>query len=92
MAELAQQKELTGGQERQHSHKTKRIGLCLSTIPHCLNGTDFSCEEIWGNICLIYMLIHQDVPVTCDGCGNNFAIDNGMKTLQRSGVTLEPWI
>ena len=71
-AELARQKELAGGQERNRLHVATRDGAWLSAVPHRLNGTKLSREELWDNICLVYGLIPQDIPATYHGCGKSF--------------------
>ena len=50
MAGLARQKELAGGQERNHLHKATRNGAWLSTVPHCLNGMEMSQEGFRFNL------------------------------------------
>ena len=78
MEDMARQKELVGGQDRQCFHKGTRNGLWLSTIPHHLNGTELSRKEFWDNIRLRYGLMPQDIPMTCDGCGNQFSIEHSL--------------
>ena len=41
LGELARQKELVGGQERNLLHMATRNGAWLRAVPHCLYGTDF---------------------------------------------------
>ena len=72
MAELARRKELTCGQDRNLLHRAMRDVRWLSAVPYHLNGTELSLEELWGNICLRYGLMPQDIPATCDGCGKRF--------------------
>ena len=42
LGDLATQKELTGVQERNRIHRETRNGAWLSTVPHHLNGMEFS--------------------------------------------------
>ena len=42
----------------------------LTSIPHCLNSTEFSQEELRDNICLRYGLMPQDTHMTCNGFNN----------------------
>ena len=45
LGKLARQKELAGGQERNHIHMATMNGAWLSAVPHCLNSTELSHEE-----------------------------------------------
>ena len=78
IAELARQKELAGGQERNRFHRATRKGEWLSAVPHRLNGTELSQKEFWDNIRLIYGLMPQEIPATCDGCGKRFLIEHAL--------------
>ena len=64
MADLAQQKEIEGGQERKRLYRETRNGEWLSAIPHCLNVIELSREGFQDNICLRYGLMPQDIPTT----------------------------
>ena len=102
MADLDRQKELVGVQERNLLYRSMMNGVWISDIPYYLNSTEQSWEGFYDNLCLRYGWMPQDIPATCDGCDNKFLIDHalsclkgalfccGMKTLQRSGATLEP--
>ena len=68
-------------------HRATRNGAWLSAVPHRLNGTDLSLEEFRDNILLIYGLMHQDIPATCDGCGKRFSINNA-PSFQKGGFVL----
>ena len=76
MVDLARQKELAGGRDRQRPHRAMRNGAWLSTIPHCLSIMDISQEELRYNIRLRYGLMPQDIPTTCNGCGKKFLIEH----------------
>ena len=78
LAELARQKDLAGGQDRNRLHIETRNGAWLSSVPHHLNDTELSREELWDNIRLRYGLMPQDIPATCHGCGKRFLIDNSL--------------
>ena len=78
LGEVARRKELAGGQEENRLHKATRNGALLSALPHRLNGTELSWEEIQDNLCLRYVLMPQDIPATCDGCGKKFSIENAL--------------
>ena len=78
MADLDIQKELAGGQERNHLYMATRNGEWLSDVPHSLNGTELPHEEFRDNLRLIYGLMLQDFPATCDGCGRNFSIKHAL--------------
>ena len=78
MAELDRQKYIAGVQDINRLHGATSNGEWLSSVPHCLNGTELSREELWDNICLRYGLMPQDIPETCDGCGNSFSIDHAL--------------
>ena len=69
LAELAGQKKLSGGRERNHLHRATMNGAWLSAVPHRRNGTELSWEEFRVNICLKYGLMPQDIPATCNGFG-----------------------
>ena len=71
--------EQAGCQEKNRLHRAMRNGAWLSAVPHCLNGTELSQEELWDNLCLRYELMPQDIPATCDGCGKKFLIDHALK-------------
>ena len=102
LAELARQKELSGGQERNRLHRATSNGAWLIVVPHRLNGMEFLREEFWDDLRLIYGLMPQEIPATCDGCGKKFLIEctyhsqrvalflRGTMILQRSGAPLEP--
>ena len=76
MAKLARQKNLAVVQERNRHHGAKRNGAWLSDVCHHLNGTELSHEEFRDNLRLIYGLMPQDIPATCDGCGKRFSIEH----------------
>ena len=78
LAELARQKELAGGQERNHLYRATRNGAWISAVPHRLNDMELSWEELRDNICLIYGLMPQNNPTTCDDCGKRFLIENAL--------------
>ena len=78
LADLARQKELAGGQDRNRIHRATSNGAWLSSVPHRHNGTELSWEEFRDNIRLIYGLIPQDIPATCDGCGKRFLIEHAL--------------
>ena len=82
LADLARQKELAGGQERNRLHKAKRNGAWLSAVCHCLNGTELSWEEFQDNLRLIYGLMPQDIRATCDGWGKRFSIEHALSCLK----------
>ena len=78
MVELYRRKEIAGGQERNRLHRATRNGTWLRAIPHRLNDTELSREEFRDNICLIYGLMPQDIPTTCNGCGKSFSIEHAL--------------
>ena len=53
-------------------------GAWLSDVPHRLNGTESSQEELWDNLRLRYGLMPQDIPAACDGCGKKFSIEHAL--------------
>ena len=95
--DLARQKELAGGQDRNLLHRETSNGACLSAIPPLLNGTEFSSEEFQDNLCLRHELMPQDIPATCDSCGKRLLIDhalsfpNGGLVLARHNDTAKEW-
>ena len=74
LGELVIQKELALLKERNRLRRAKINGSCLSAVPHRLNGTELSWEEFRDNLHLRYGLMLQDIPATCNGCGNKFYI------------------
>ena len=64
MAELDIRKYLSGGQEMNRLHRATRNGSWLSSVPHLLNGTELSQEELQDNLRLRYGLMPQDIPAT----------------------------
>ena len=87
MAELAIQKELAGGQDRNHLHRAMGNGACLSAVSHRLNGTELSREEFRDTLRLRYGLIPQYTPATCDGCGKRFLIEHAI-SCPKGGLVL----
>ena len=87
LGEVARQKELAGGQERNRLHRATRNGACLSVVPHRLNGTELSQEEFQDNLCLRYGLMPQDIPATCYGCGKKFLIGHAL-SCPKDGIVL----
>ena len=84
---MARQKELSGGPERNHLHREMNNGECLSAEPHCLNGTELSWEEFWDNLRLRYGLMPQDIPATCNGCGQRFSTEHAL-SCPKGGLVL----
>ena len=85
LAELARQKEIEGGQERNRLHRETRNGSWLSAVPHRLNVTELSQEKLRDNLCLRYRLMPQDIPATCDSCGKRFLIKHTLQG-ERTGA------
>ena len=88
---------MMGGQESRCLHRSTKNGAWVSAIPHHLNGTDLSRGEFRDNLRLIYVLMPQEIPATCDGCGKKFSIDNSLSypkrglVLERHDNTVEEW-
>ena len=78
MAGMARQKELSGGQERNRLHRETRNMAWISDVSHRLNVTELSQEDFRDNLCLIYGLMPQDIPVNCNGCGKRFSIEHAL--------------
>ena len=78
LAESFKRQELAGGQDRNRLHRTTRNGAWISAVPHCLNGTGLSQEELQDNLRLRYGLMLQDIPATCDGCSTEFLIEHAL--------------
>ena len=87
LGEMARQKELTGGQDRNRLHRANRNGSWLSAIPHRLNGTELSREEFQDNLRLRYGLMPQDIPANCAGCGKKFSIEHAL-SCPKGGLVL----
>ena len=87
LAELARRKEIACGQEKNRLRRETRNGACISAVPHRLNGTELSQEEFRDNLCLRYGLRPQDIPETCDGCGQRLFIDHTL-SCPKGGLVL----
>ena len=70
------------------SMKKTRNVTWLSAIPHRLNVSELSQEELWHNIFLRYGMMTQDIPATCNGFNKKFSIDHGLPCL-KGGIVLE---
>ena len=98
MEDLAIQKELVGGQERNRIYRAMRNGSWLSTVPHRLNSTELSQKEFRDNFFLRYRLMTQDTPVTCDGCGKRSSIKHaisfpkGILVLAQHDESAKEWV
>ena len=87
LGKVARKKEMAGGQERNRLHRATRNGAWLSAVPHRLNGTEMYREELQDNLRLRYGLMPQDIPATCDGCGEKFSIDHAL-SCPKGGLVL----
>ena len=87
LLELYDRQEQAGCQEKNRLHRATRNGAWLSTVPHCLNGTELSWEEFRDNLRLRYGLMPQDIPATRDGCGKKFSIDHAL-SCPKGGLVL----
>ena len=87
LGELARRKELAGGQERNRLCRATSNGAWLSAVPHRLNGTELYREEFRDNLGLRYGLMPQDIPATCDDCGEKFSIKHAI-SYPKGGLVL----
>ena len=87
LLKLARRKDMTGVQDSNRAHRTTRNGAWLSSVPHCLNGTELSQEEFQDNLCLRYGLMPQNILAACDGCGKKFSIEHALPC-PNSGLVL----
>ena len=78
LGELARQKELSEGQERNRLHRTTRNWAWCSDVTHRLNGKDLYQEESRYNLRLRCGLMPQDIPATCNGCGKKFSSEHSL--------------
>ena len=62
-------------------------GACLRTIPHHLQNTELSQEELQDSLHLRYVLMHQDIHMTCNDFGKKFLIKNTL-SLPKGGLVL----
>ena len=60
LSKIFKRKGQAGGQEKNCLHRATRNGACLSAIPHRLNGTELSQDELQDNLCLRYGLMPQE--------------------------------
>ena len=97
LAEIFKRQEQAGGQEKNRLHRATQNGAWLSAVPHLLNRTELSREELRDNICLRYGLMPQDIPVTCNACGKKFSIERtlscpkGSLVLARNDAAAKEW-
>ena len=70
LSEPFKRQEQAGQQEKNRLHRATRNGTSLRAVPHRLNGTELSWEKFRDNLRLRYGLMPQDIPATCDGCGD----------------------
>ena len=87
LAELDRRNNITGGQEKNRRPRATRNETWIGAVPHRLNITELYWEEFWDNICLIYGLIPQDIPATCDSCGKRFLIEHAI-SCPKGGLVL----
>ena len=87
LAEIFKRHEQEGCQEKNRLHRATRNGVWISAIPNRLNGKELSWEEFWDNIRIIYGLMPQDIPATCNGCGKKFSIENAL-SCPKGGLVL----
>ena len=87
LAEIFKRHEQEGCQEKNRLHRATRNGVWISAIPNRLNGKELSWEELWDNIRIIYGLMPQDIPATCNGCGKKFSIEHAI-SCPRGGLVL----
>ena len=87
LIELARKKELAGGQESNRLPRGTKNGAWLRAVPHRLNRTETSWEKFRDNLRLIYGLMPQDIPATCDGCGKMFSIEHAL-SCPKDGLVL----
>ena len=66
ISELYDQQKKAGRQEKHFLRRAMRNGAWLSAVPHRLNGTQLSWEELRDNIRLRYGLMPQNILATCD--------------------------
>ena len=78
LGQVARRKELPGGQESNHLHRSTRNGVWISAVPQRLNGTELYREEFQDNLRLRYGLMPHDIPAICDGCGKRFLIEHSL--------------
>ena len=64
-------------------------GAWLTAIPHHLNGTELSREELQDNIIIRYVILSLHLPTDCDGCGKNFLMTHTL--LFPKGGLVQAW-
>ena len=87
LSEFFRRQEQAGGQERNFLHRASRNGSWLSAIPHRLNGTELSREELCDNLRLIWGMMPQYIPATCNGSGKKFSIEHAL-SCPKGGLVL----
>ena len=75
---IFERQEQAGPKENNRLHRATRNGAWLSAVPHRLNVTKLSWEELWDNLLLRYELMPQDIPATCYGCSKTFLIEHAL--------------
>ena len=87
LTDLDKRKELADGQEKNRLHRATRNRAWLSSVPHCLNGTELSQEEFRDNLHLRYGLMPQDIPANYNGCDKRFSIEHNI-SFTKCGLVL----
>ena len=87
LGEMARQKEMVRGQERNRLHRATSNGAWIRSVTHSLNRTELFWEEFRDILRLRYGLMPQDIPTTCNGCDKNLSIEHAL-SCKKGGLVL----
>ena len=87
-AVLSIRKDLADGAGLNRLRKTTENGDWLVSIPHRLNGTNFSWEEFQNNILLQYGIVPLNLSTDCCGCGKIFSVPHA-SSCPKGGLVIE---
>ena len=79
-AKIFNRNDQAGGQEKNRFRRATSNRAYISAVHNRLNGTELSWEEFRDNLHLRYGMMPQDIPATCDGCGNKFLIEHALSS------------
>ena len=64
--------------EKRRIKRNQVAGIWLALIPSRLNGNDLSAEEFRDNLRIRQNLAPENMPATCDGCGDKMTVEHAL--------------
>ena len=64
--------------EKRRIKRNQVAGIWLALIPSRLNGNDLSAEEFRDNLRIRQNLAPENMPPTCDGCGDKMTVEHAL--------------